>query len=258
MTTETPSSLRDLRAALDWWRAAGVDCDFADEPRDWLEKVDSPDVSQQEEAREQSPAATADPPSANSVQTTPEKIDLLGNSPPRSLEDFQKFWLEAPGLDDIGPRGRIAPRGTAHPQLMILVVDPEDSDADRLLSGRQGKLLNNILAAMGVDENAAYIASALPRHTPMADTVAAARRGMDRVTLHHISLVAPERLITFGSGILPLIGHDPTKEISSLREINHGSATVPLLASEGLDSLMSMARLKARFWRRWIEWSDGI
>ena len=30
-----------LAAALDWWREAGVDGDFADEPRNWLEKPEA-------------------------------------------------------------------------------------------------------------------------------------------------------------------------------------------------------------------------
>ena len=39
---------------------------------------------------------------------------------------------------------------------------PEEADRDRLLSGPQGRLLANILGAIGLDESAAYIAAALP------------------------------------------------------------------------------------------------
>ncbi len=257
MTTPTPPTTRELRASFDWWRSAGVDLDFTDEAKSWL--VDDDPVGEADAGAENlgPDHATENPTQPATAAPASHAIDLLGDTPPQSLDEFQQFWLEAPGLDAVGPRGRIAPRGAAGADLMVMVLDPEDTDRETLLSGSQGRLLARIFAAMGLGQSEAYIASALPRHTPMADALAIARGGMDRVTLHHIALAAPRRLITFGSGILPLIGHDPAQEISSLREINHGSTTVPLLASEGLDSLMSMPRLKAKFWRRWIEWSDG-
>lgn len=256
MTTPTPPTTRELQAGIDWWRNAGVDCDFADEVRVWLRADDTGNEGAPETETRIEPAPDKETSQARPAPPAQERIDLLGDPPPQSLEEFRRFWLEAPGLDAIGPRGRIAPQGDTDAQLMVLVVDPEESDRDTLLSGMQGRLLDRILAAMGLTRENIYLASALPRHTPMADTRAIARGGMEQVTLHHIALAAPKRIIAFGSGILPLIGHDPAQEISSLREINHGSTTVPLLASEGLDSLMSMPRLKAKFWRRWIGWSD--
>ena len=100
-----------------------------------------------------------------------------------------------------------------------------------------------------------YFASALPRHTPMADTASLAASGMDAVLAHHITLADPKRLMAFGAGLTPLLGKDPSSRDSSLREINYTSPSPDTLLSEGLDSLMDMPRLKARFWRRWIEWS---
>ncbi|EAQ30341.1 hypothetical protein NAP1_06175 [Erythrobacter sp. NAP1] len=141
---------------------------------------------------------------------------------------------------------------------MVLVLDPEERDSDRLLNGTCGQLLDRILTAMRLPEDAVYLASALPRHTPMADAATIAAAGMDAVTLHHISLVAPKRLIAFGSSIPPLLGHELTKDVSSLREINHEKRSVPLMVSEGLDAMMAMPRLKARFWRRWMEWSADL
>ncbi|MEM9017931.1 MAG: ABC transporter substrate-binding protein, partial [Verrucomicrobiota bacterium] len=63
----------------------------------------------------------------------------------------------------------VPPRGSARPDLMVLVIDPEQNDRELLLSGEKGKLLQRMLAAMGMNEDRVYIASALPRHTPMAD-----------------------------------------------------------------------------------------
>ncbi len=247
----------DLNSAFDWWRGAGVDCDFADDATAWLADPadmeaktgingDAPHVQKQKQA-----------PKSDPEQSKPiiKRVDLLGPSKPSSLEEFRTFWMEAPGLDAIGPRGRVPPRGNASAKLMVLVTDPEERDRGRLLDGPQGELLAQILRAMGIGEGDAYLASALPRHTPMADTAGLAAAGMDAVTAHHIALVQPKAVLALGSNILPLLGTQSPKEPASLREINLSYLPSRVIATDGLDSLMAMPRLKARFWRRWIEWS---
>lgn len=138
---------------------------------------------------------------------------------------------------------------------MVLVTDAEVEDGEKLLSGPQGRLLSKILIAMGFDEaSEVYVASAAPRHMPMVDGTALVAAGYAEVLRHHIALVAPQKIVSFGANILPLLGHDAAQDPNSLREINHDGGTTPLLASEGLESLAAMPRLKVRFWRRWLGW----
>lgn len=264
MNAPNPSLADELAAALQWWRMAGVDLDFSDDVTNWLAGPDAADAlpgASTSAARAPQtkfdPGATQPPksPQASPPPAAAARVNLLGPNPPQDLASFREWWLTAPGLDAIGPRGRVPPRGPAEPELMVLVIDPEEGDRERLLSGPQGRFLARIIAAMGISEEAVYFASALPRHTPMADTVALAAGGMDAVSSFHVNLVAPQRLLAFGANIPPLIGHALTNDVSHLREINQNSRTVPLMVSEGLDSLMAMPRLKTRFWRRWIEWS---
>jgi DNA polymerase len=75
---------------------------------------------------------------------------------------------------------------------------------------------------------------------------------MDAVTAHHVALVAPQRLIAFGTGLAPMLSATGDQ---SLGEINYRACKVAAIASETLDALMNMPRLKGRFWRRWMEWS---
>jgi len=266
MTTVDPTLSYELQAAMDWWRLAGVDSDFVDDATDWLGEAEEaggkagPAKSGQatQNAGDAGGLKINAQGGATQREAAPkvvERVDLLGANPPQTLGQFQKWWLTAPGLDTIGPRGRVAPRGSENAELMVLVIDPEQSDHETLLSGPQGKLLSRIIAAMGVSEEKVYFASALPRHTPMADTAAIAAAGMDEVTSLHINLVSPRHVLAFGAGIPPLLGHGLTKDLSLLREINQTTPTVPLFVTEGLDAMMAMPRLKARFWRRWIEWS---
>lgn len=250
MSAPQPQLTEDIAASLAWWSAAGVDYDFNNDATAWLADSEVPAPAAGVKAAKSRP-----PEDDKTADQPPEKIDLFDGEPPQTIQAFHEFWLSAPGLDPIGPRGRVAPRGNAKPELMVIVVDPEEGDGDTLLSGPQGRLLSNILAAMGVGEEQTYIASALTRHTPMADTQAAASAGMAQILAHHINLVAPKRLIAFGDNISPLLLHDVTNATPHLRENNQKPSSRSPLVSEGLDAMMAMPRLKARFWRRYLEWS---
>ena len=250
MNAPPPSLTSEMEAALAWWQLAGVDHDYHEDVTDWLAGTDA--------AVQPAPAPSQpDAPSQHSPGETIKvaRTNLLGDNPPADLAAFRQFWLETPGLDAIGPRGRIAPRGERGAELMVLVTDPEERDREHLLSGPQGQLLARILSAMGLSEEQVYLASALPRHTPMADTDAMAAAGLDAVVVHHITLAAPKRILAMGSGILPLLGHTSTKAPSSLAQINQSLPDTPLLLTEGLDAMMTMPRLKARFWRNWMAWT---
>lgn len=267
MSHHDPSLAREFAAALAWWQMAGVDCDFADDATAWLSDAPHkapPAAATRDAASRPAPAsperagsgsiagpAAASLPAASAVPATLRR-DLLGDSPPADLAAFRHWWMAAPGLDTARGFPRVSPRGQEGAALMVLVPQPEADDRETLLSGPQGRLLANILAAMGIAESAAYIAAALPSHTPMADLPALAAGGMDAVTLHHIALARPARVIAFGTGLAPMLGQAGEQP---LREINYAGGKVPVLSSEALDALMDMPRLKARFWRRWMEWS---
>lgn len=265
MNAPSPTFADEIAAAFAWWKDAGVDLDYVDDATDWLAKPESktsePAGADQENGAGSSAAASKTPQS--DVQKTVEPaVDLFAEGRPDSLEAFHQFWLNAPGLDGIGPRGRIAPRGSANAKLMVLVVVPEDQDRERLLSGPQGRLLDNMLAAMGIAEGETYIASALTRPTPMADTNALAQAGMAEVLTEHIKHAAPQAVLALGANLLPLLGNETAQGTTNSQfinhkpssENNHNERTTPLLVSESLESLMASPRLKARFWRRWIEW----
>src|SRR3546814_19808883 len=76
---------------------------------------------------------------------------LLGSAPPQDLAAFRQWWLSEPGLDTIGPRGRIAPQGEAGAGLMVLVMDPEAGDSQSLPSGRSDERRVGEELSVGVD-----------------------------------------------------------------------------------------------------------
>ena len=237
-----------LAAAKDWWRDAGVDCAFSDEVTAWLRDEPAEEPGEQSEKMVVKPKAPEAPP-----------IPAIGGDPagwPQDCESFAAWWLSEPSLDAGGSNLRIAPRGKAGAKLMVLVPEPEAGDSDTLLSGPQGGLLASFFSAAGIDEAEAYVASALPRHTPQADWEALQRCGLGEVMLHHIGLARPERLLIFGRGVLPLLGHNPAQNPALLRKVNHQGGSVPALAARNLEMMLARPAERSKFWQHWLDWTD--
>lgn len=245
-----PEFLNDITGALEWWREAGVDCHFMDEPRQWLGPIE--ENGEQERGPERSRRA---PPEQTAAPPVPTRFDPAGL--PQDLAAFREWWLNEPLLDEGTTAGRILPQGQARGKLMIVVDMPEPEDRQSLLSGPQGKLLDAMLRAFGARREEVYLASALPRAVPAPDWRAMLELGLGQVLAHHVRLAAPERLIVFGGNVLPLLGHELPQRSAVLRTFNHEGTTVPLLASRGLSALLAQPRWKAALWQAWLEWTRG-
>lgn len=245
-----PTLSADVAAAFDWWRDAGVDCGFTDEPVNWLAPpAEEPRPELKPAAK---PADASGSRRREGAAPTP-KIDSAAL--PQDLATFTAWWLAEPLLDDGRLAGRVAPRGASGAAIMVIVPEPEREDQERLLSGPQGRLLDAMLSAMGIAPEQAYVASALPRHTPMADWSAAAARGLGETLLHHVRLVAPRRLIVFGSNALPLLGNDLPNSGQILLRVNHQGESIPLWVATDLAFALARPRMKSRLWQQWLEWT---
>ena len=229
----------DYAAALDWWRDAGVDCDYVDEPVQWLAEPEA------EEAPPSPPRRTIPPKVANPAleralaQTTGAPIGGDRAQWGDTLEAFREYWLSEPSLDDGALRDRVAPFGEPGAPLMVLVGQPEEGDAEVLLSGDEGLMLGRILRAMGLTTEKVYIASVLPRVTPLPDWADLAARGLADVTRHHIALARPQRLIAFGKGAA----------------LMSEGTQVPVLVANQIETLMRSPANKRKFWNAWLEFS---
>lgn len=240
----SPSLEDQLAAALAWWREAGVDRVYRDEAEGWLGE---PEL--------ETTAALVAAPEA----PAPEAPRIGGPDAgwPRDLAAFAQWWLTEPSLDQGGSFPRVPPRGVHKAELMVLVAQPEESDEPQLLAGKHGAMLKAMLAAMGIDLAAVYIAAALPRHTPLPDWRALTGAGLAELTAHHIALAAPKRLIAFGRNTWPLVWHDTAQSPDGLHIFNHEGVRVPTMSADGLDRLLRSATARAAFWRRWLDWTGG-
>src|SRR5688572_21015497 len=166
----------EAASALGWWLEAGVDVAVAERPRNWLERRPEPS-----NVREPSPQAVS-----HALQT----LDLF------------RDWLEkspALPLANIGSK-RVLPHGVEGAPVMLIAEMPtgEDAAEGRPIAGDAWKLMERMLAAIGIRSADAYSASLSCFHSPgtrmspdqLAECAAIARR--------HIALAKPKRLLLLG------------------------------------------------------------
>ena len=246
-----PPLERQLAAALAWWREAGVDHIFTDEPHPLLRATHATEPN------------SASPAPSQPERKAPAPRPTVGGSAadlPQDLAAFHAWWLAEPSLEVGGTGVRIPARGAVEPALMVLVPMPEATDRDTLLSGPEGRLVAGMLGAMGIPEEAFYLAAALPRHMAQPDWQDLEKAGMAAIVRHHVALVQPQRLLVLGHGILPLLGHDRSQAPASIKEtVINGATTgaVPTLVGVAPDRLLGNARQRALLWRQWLEWTKA-
>ena len=233
-------------AATQWWELAGVDCDFAGAATTWL--------APEQRGETAAPAQEAPPPQTKTAPQEPanaleralagkahQQIAPMGELP-ADLAAFHAFWMDDASLAPLAPTRRIAPIGSAHADLMVLVAQPDQQDSDQLLSGPQGQVLQGILRAMQIDPAQTYRASVLPSVMPMPDWEALASQGLGTLTQHHMRLAVPKRAIVFGRALQGLIGED-------------AQDLPPIMFAPSLDNLARSAGRRERFWNQWLDWT---
>ncbi|RKF23227.1 hypothetical protein D6851_01735 [Altericroceibacterium spongiae] len=246
--------LSDQFAALEeWWRLAGVSEDFSEQPASWLADTTEDRQAALAQAKKAQAAKLA------AAKTRNETPSVGGNREkwPEKLADFQSWWLTESTLDEGGAYPRIAPRGSTGARLMIVVPEPEIDDKEKLLSGPHGRLIENFLLVAGLTPEETYFATALPRHTPLADWSGLGRAGMGDILRHHINLVVPERVLLLGRNILSLLGHDTTQHTARFAEITLQGVEMPTLAGMDPGMLLRHPRLQGHLWQCWLDWTEG-
>ncbi len=238
-----------IAGALEWWRDAGVECAFLDEPVQWQQREEPVSLAPDQAPQPKKKAPTAQKEVAESLP----KLDR--SQLPATLAEFTQWWLAEPSLAEGSTATRVPPRGPHEADLMIVVPEPEADDGEILLSGPQGRLLDAMLAAFEISPDRTYFASVLPRYMPGADWDELASFGLGDVLAHHINLVRPKRLAVFGTNILPLIGNGPPQASAALQIFEHEGMKVQMLACRSLAALLEQPPWKARIWQVWMEFT---
>ncbi|WP_264944466.1 uracil-DNA glycosylase family protein [Sphingomonas canadensis] len=230
-----------IASALDWWREAGVDTLVEDAPRDWLARTAPP----------KSPAAAEA--AADAVAAAPAEVL------PDTLDAFVA-WRLGPDAPEAGWMAPVVPPAGTPGGLMILTDMPEEGDADagELMSGRSGRLLDAMLAAIGESRAGVYRAS-LATARPVTGTIAGADAArLARLARHHVSLVAPQRLLLIGSATKRVFDTTNGSEFGNAGcDINQPGGNMEVVAIDALRFLLEQPSAKATAWNRILPFYRG-
>lgn len=239
---------------VDWWRLAGVDWDYCETLTDWLADDPAPSV------RPINPLSATKPPQQSRTAFAPAPAITEPVTPPvaelvlpTDLESFHRAWQQGVLGPDGGDGVYLAPSGTTHPKVMVITGSPERDDHDTVLSGRTGKLIDNVVRAAGFAPDRIYRASFFPRVVLDGRAAADHVDHWRRVTLHHIALVEPEMVVVAGSETArALLGHDPSQKPPVLHFLNHGGRTIKTVVMRKPSLMLHrIAPEKSMAWQSW-------
>lgn len=210
-----------MLSAVDWWREAGVDTIVDEEPRDWLAAP--------------RPAGPAPAP----ADATPDSIEALI----RLYESDAMFGPVA---------GRLLPRGAIASGLMLLADQPEpgDAEAGEIIAGEAGRLFDRMLAAIGRDRAAVYLATITPARVPGGRVGADQLARWTAIARRHVALAGPRALLLLGDAASrAFLGTGLVEARGRTHILNLDGANVAAIATFHPRFLLQQPARKADAWR---------
>ena len=192
-------------SALEWWHEAGVDTLVDDVPRDWF----------------------AAPEPLVVAPATPVAPAVSPSTMPLVLADFLN-WRGGAEVPEASWSGiSLAASGPADATVMVLVdcPDRDDGDAGALLSGGSGRLLDRMLAAIGLARDAVHVAAVCAKRPTAGRIQIEVEDRLAEIAKHHIGLVAPRQLLLLGNAASrAILGTELQAARGRLHRFNHKTA----------------------------------
>ncbi len=221
-----------------WWELAGVDTVVGDDAVDWL-------------VFDAKPEGVAPP----SVKPTPQpelpierKLEW-----PQDIESLRDMIVGGAPLPGNRFSNRpVAPVGPANAKLMLVSDLPEDDElaTGKLGSGATGKLLERMMAAIGIDLADCYwtaLATTIPATAELPDADLPELADFVR---HQINLVDPQNIIILGSSACrALLGMELMEARHNLQNINYIGGKKAALTTFHPRTLLARPQMKAQAWK---------
>ena len=203
----TPDRALNVRQLLAFYLEAGVDCALAETPANRLSDPDIPTVPREMPSREPARATPAVlPPPRGEVALSPEAAIMSAREAARTapslealrglLETFDgcalKFTATRLVFADGNPGARV---------MFVGEAPGREEDIEGLpFVGRSGKLLDRMMAAIGLNRTTAYIANVIPWRPPGNRTPTPQETQICLPFIQRqIELVNPDVLVTLGN-----------------------------------------------------------
>src|SRR5260221_10845962 len=203
----TPDSAPTLQQLLAFYLEAGVDCALAEEP---VNRLSDPDIipgpSGTATPQPVRTIAAAIPPARSEVVPAPEVAILSAREAARTAPTLQALRALLENFDGCALKSTASRLVFAdgNPQARIMFVGEapgREEDIEGLpFVGRSGKLLDRMIAAIGLDRSSAYIANVIPWRPPGNRTPTPQETQICLPFIQRqIELVNPDVLVTLGN-----------------------------------------------------------
>lgn len=202
MAENRPLNDAELLAALDWYRAAGVDLALGEAPVDrFAASVGAPrarpaPVPPQRQGQPEAPAVAvslnADPSETRALAAAAQTLDELR----AAMDGYDGCLLKKRATQLVFADG--------NPEAEVMLVGEGPGEQEDIQGkpfvGRAGQLLDRMLAAIGLDRTTVYIANMVPWRPPGNRNPTPEELALCAPFLHRqVELVAPKWLITLGN-----------------------------------------------------------
>lgn len=269
-----------LAALLDWYAAVGVDIAVDALPHDRFAEsarpspTDSPEteaasvVAERGSAIVARPSEPALPPRSSPAPAQQRRSSVIPAFPHDAARAAQEGASAASSLADLRTRLEafdgcalkttashfVFGAGAPGARLMVLDFSPgeEEERSGEVFVGASGRLLDKMLASIGLDRTSAYLAHYTPWRPPGGREL----NKLEAATLlpftrRHVELASPDILLLLGEPTAKtMLG---ANDVVRLREAWFncpcGAAGVQATLSPGLESLLKTPVLKRRAWR---------
>jgi uracil-DNA glycosylase family 4 len=265
------SPKKALSALLEWYAAIGVDIALDEAPHDRFAES-----AMFEQAREKPPKATSAgvrpqpvPTAAVNSSAGPPRASVAPLFPEEAARAAEEAAAAATSLDDLAKRFAafdgcpfksmashfLFSAGKAGSRLMVLDFAPgeEEERSGAAFSGAASRLLDNMLASIGLDRDSCYFAYFSPWRPPGDKAASPSEQAaLLPFARRHIELAKPEILLILG---------DPTARamletnLSGLRlqgtwfECQYGTTAARAMALPNLTSVRKTPSMKSAIWR---------
>jgi DNA polymerase len=224
-------------STLEWWRDAGVDMLVEDDVRDWLARTPPPAAPVTVELAVAAPA----------VETLPD-----------TLEAFVE-WRTSDAAPEAGwHMPRFAPTGPVDAEWVLVTDVPEVEDSETLMSGPAGRLLDKMLAAIGLNRESVHLLP-LAWARPLTGRIAPDDEArLHELARHHLSLLRPQKLFLLGQSASRVLVETNGESLTNpIRTVNHFDAKTLAVASFHPRFLLERPAAKGEAWKHLLLLSRG-
>lgn len=265
MSADAITERRALAALLEWYVAAGVDIAVDDAPHDRFAESARPEPSPVAPEPSASPRGVALRPPlrpgatrAGAVPAFPEEAARAAQEAAADAADLAELRLRLEAFDGCALKATaghfVFAAGAPGARVMVLDFSPgeEEERSGEAFVGPEALLLDNMLKAIGLGRESAYLAYVTPWRPPGGRELNASETAALLPFLQrHVELAAPEALLMLGDAAAKAaLG---TSDVARLRgqwfDYACGTKAVRALLSPSLGNLLKTPILKRRAWR---------